>query len=71
MNKKIMLVFNTRERMIDYMNLLKEKYNFGNFSHFNRLHIHEYEIYFSYRGGCNCKKTPSYTMLANMKIYQR
>lgn len=56
MNKKIMLVFNTRERMIDYMNLLKEKYNFGNFSHFNRLHIHEYEIYFSYRGGCNCKK---------------
>ena len=56
MNKKIMLIFNTRERAINYMNLLKEKYNFGNFSHFNRLHIHEYEIYFSYRGGCNCKK---------------
>lgn len=56
MNKKIMLIFNTREKAINYMNLLKEKYNFGNFSHFNRLHIHEYEIYFSYRGGCNCKK---------------
>lgn len=44
MNKKIMLIFNTRERAINYMNLLKEKYNFGNFFHFNRLDIHEYEI---------------------------
>lgn len=58
MNKKIMLIFNTRERAINYMNLLKEKYNFGIFSRFNRLHIHEYEIYFSYRGSiqCTCKK---------------
>lgn len=58
MNKKIMLIFNTRERAINYMNLLKEKYNFGIFSHFNRLHIQEYEIYFSYRGSiqCTCKK---------------
>ena len=60
MNKKIMIIFNTRERAIDYMNLLKEKYRFGLFSYssLHVLHIHEYEIYFSYRDSirCECKK---------------
>ena len=39
MNKKIMIIFNTRERAIDYMNLLKEKYIFGLFS-YTSLHGH-------------------------------
>lgn len=60
MNKKIMIIFNTRERAINYMNLLKEKYIFGLFSYtsLHVFHIHEYEIYFSYRDSirCECKK---------------
>lgn len=55
MNKKIMLIFNTRERMINGINLLKEKYNFGLFA-YSALLFHEYEIYFSYRGRSNCLK---------------
>ena len=55
MNKKIMLIFNTRERMIDGINLLKEKYDFG-FYVYSALLFHEYEIYFSYRGRSNSLK---------------
>lgn len=54
MNREFMLIFNTRERMIDYINMLKEKYNFGNFSH-SKLYIQGYEIFFAYRGSIRCQ----------------
>lgn len=54
MNKEFMLIFNTRERMIDYIDMLKEKYNFGTFSH-SKLYIQGYEIFFAYRGSIRCQ----------------
>lgn len=54
MNREFMLIFNTRERMIDYINMLKEKYNFGNFSH-SKLYIQGYEIFFAYQGSIRCQ----------------